>query len=107
MAIYNITNLTDGTSTSMVRMFYEVNSLSNNWVAYMILIVLFAIVLTLLLKNQKSFSDAFISSSFLILVIGLIFRLININGNGMIPTSILILLFILFGISIALKRAFG
>jgi hypothetical protein len=106
MAIYNLTNLTATNTTNDLGNFVcQVNSISNQWWAIVVLFLIFLVAMTLIMNFNYTFYTALPISTFLCAVIASLFRFWQCNGNGMIPTTIVIMWWVFVGLSTAIRSA--
>jgi hypothetical protein len=95
MAIYNLTNITASTSIGIGDTLYHVNIMSNYILAWAILIVIFAVALFGIMRFDYSIYTALPAASFITATTALLFRLIQVDGNGMVSTRIVVICWIL------------
>tara|TARA_Y100000310_G_scaffold339572_1_gene432639 strand:- start:6131 stop:6457 length:327 start_codon:yes stop_codon:yes gene_type:complete len=105
MAIYNLTAIQNTGNMSIVRLFFETNVISNQWLAYGLLILIFAVTVTAIKRYGNNIYAALIAGSFITSLVALMFRLTQYDGDGMISTTIVILCFTVTGIFAAWKVA--
>lgn len=103
MTYYNLTSLTaDG--VNLGEFTWQLNYLSNGWIAYGILIIVGMVSLLILLQRGISLYNAAPISSFLIAIISLLMRIItNTSNQGMVSTIIVSLLWGVFFITMLIR----
>jgi hypothetical protein len=103
MTYYNMTNLT-ASGVNLGEFTYELNVLSDGWLAFGILLIIGMVSLIIMLQRGVSLYNASPISMFLVSVVALFMRIItNSAGEGMINSVVLFILWVIFFITIFIR----
>jgi len=90
---YNITAITN--ATNYAELIVKTNVFSGDWMVYGWLIIIFAVALFTISKSDNSLPTALTGASFITAISAFILRLIVVNGQSLLSTSVVVVLGVL------------
>jgi len=106
MTWYNMTGITESASGG-VGVLFQINAATDGWLAYGFVIMITAIILIVMLNKNYDYYSTLLTSSFVSAISLLLFRLIIVDGVGMVTTQWVIVAWVLFAVFGMLKVMVG
>jgi len=103
MAIWNVTSLTGTNVDNFARFTWELNNLTDGYLALAILGLIFAISYLVIQSQGKSIWTATPVSLLIISILATLMRIWIVNGKGMVTTTIVITLWVLTAIAAGIR----